>query len=158
MVITIAGTVAVLISAAVNDVRHGKIPNILLIILLSIEIGSEAISRFVLKSPVHTGEELLKGLVAGVLIIIFLYPFFLLGELGAGDIKLMAVTALSVANPLIFVFMTFIIGALASIVKIIRKNKKTEKGETREKLIVHLSVPILVAYCLAVIFGRQGLA
>ncbi|MBP5454351.1 MAG: hypothetical protein J6Y09_07060, partial [Lachnospiraceae bacterium] len=52
-----AGTVVVLIAAAVNDVRKEKIPNILLIACLIIFTASEIISLLVFKTPIYTAKE-----------------------------------------------------------------------------------------------------
>lgn len=152
MELLIAGTVAVLITAAAFDVRHHKIPNILLIILFLFQNISELISLLIFKEPIFTWTEVLYKLFYSVLIVLFLYPFFLVSKLGAGDIKLIAVASLSLCNVLTFVFLIFAIGAGVSLEKILLK-KKTENG----RVVVHLAVPVFLAYCLAVFFEvRKG--
>lgn len=145
-----AGTVTVLIAAAVNDVRKEKIPNILLIACLIIFTASEMISLLVFKTPIYTAKEVATKIAVSAMIVFFMYPFFIMGKLGAGDIKLIAVTAVSVTDPLIYLLSIFIIGGSISIIQIIvKKTKKT----TNVKMKVHLGLPILVAYCLAVYLG-----
>ena len=149
-----AGTVAVLTAAAINDVRKEKIPNILLIACLIIFAASETISLLILKEPIFTAKEVATNIAISAVIVFFLYPFFLMGKLGAGDIKLIAVTAISVTDPLIYLLSVFVIGGLISIIQIIlKKTKRLEK----EKLRVHLGVPVLLAYLMAAYFGMQGL-
>lgn len=145
-----AGTVTVLIAAAVNDVRKEKIPNILLIACLIIFTASEMISLLVFKTPIYTVKEVATKIAVSAMIVFFMYPFFMMGKLGAGDIKLIAVTAVSVTDPLIYLLSIFIIGGSISIIQIIvKKTKKT----TNVKMKVHLGLPILAAYCLAVYLG-----
>lgn len=145
-----AGTVTVLIAAAVNDVRKEKIPNILLIACLIIFTASEMISLLVFKTPIYTVKEVATKIAVSAMIVFFMYPFFMMGKLGAGDVKLIAVTAVSVTDPLIYLLSIFIIGGSISIIQIIvKKTKKT----TNVKMKVHLGLPILAAYCLAVYLG-----
>jgi len=150
--VLIAGTVVVLLTAAAFDVRHGKIPNILLITLLFFQSTSELISLLFFKEPIYTWTEVFYKLFYSVLIVLFLYPFFLMSKLGAGDIKLIAVVSLSLRNVLTFVFLIFAIGGCISLEKLLLK-KKAENG----RVVVHLAVPIFLAYCLAVYFEvRKG--
>jgi len=145
-----AGTVAVLTAAAVNDVRKEKIPNILLIACLIIFTASEMISLLVFKTPIYTAKEVATKFAISAMIVVFLYPFFMMSKLGAGDIKLIAVTAISVTDPLIYLLSVFIIGGLISIIQIIIKKTKKTKDL---KIKVHLGLPVLAAYCLAVCIG-----
>ena len=148
-----AGTVAVLTAAAINDVRKEKIPNILLIACLIIWTVSETISLLILETPIFTAKEVATNFAVSALIVVFLYPFFMMGKLGAGDIKLIAVTAISVTDPLNYLLSVFIIGGLISIIQIILKKTKILR---KEKLKVHLGVPVLIAYCLAAYFSMRG--
>lgn len=62
--------------------------------------------------------------LAGALpVMVFLYPFFKIGALGAGDIKLFGVTAgfLPLQKIWVFSFVSLLIAALFSLVKLIRK-------------------------------------
>ena len=145
----IAGTVVVLITAAVFDVRCAKIPNFLLIILIGVQIGSEIISILVFKTPIVMGLDIYKKIGFSVVLILFLYPFFQIGKLGAGDVKLIAVSALSVSRPLEYVLSIFVISAVAGIMKILYSKIKKESGKRK---VVHLAVPVLCAYLLAVVF------
>lgn len=145
MKLYIAGTVAVhLITAAAFDVRHEKIPNILLINLVVIQIVSELISLLLFNEPIFTWTSVFYVL----LIILFLYPFFMINELGAGDIKLIAVASMTVKNILLYLVLVFALGAVIAVVRIALK-KRNEDG----RVVVHLALPVLLAYCLAVIIG-----
>jgi len=142
-----AGTLIVLITAAVNDVRKGKIPNVLLIILMGSQIVLEIISIIYFHTLPFSGVVIVKKLFVFISIIGFLYPFFALGELGAGDVKLLAVSSLCIEDPLSFVLWSFITALIISLVKI-AKNGGTKDRETGKKLKVKLAVPVLISYVL----------
>ena len=84
MIMTV-GTVAVLISAAITDVRRGRIPNSLVIILILFQTVFLLISQAVLNKPLLSGSEILHRILAAAVVFIFLYPFFKIGGLGAGE-------------------------------------------------------------------------
>lgn len=75
-----------------------------------------------------------------VLVMAVLYPFFKTGGLGAGDVKLMGVTAgyLPAEKILGFLFCSLLVAALISLFKILRK----AKGGVR------LAGPVLVSILL----------
>ena len=102
-----AGTALVLISAAITDVRKGKIPNILVLILAIFQILFVLISKFALNTSLLPGSLILERICAAAAVFLFLYPFFKLGGLGAGDVKLLTLTVLSVKDPLMFLMIVF---------------------------------------------------
>ena len=142
MIMTV-GTVAVLISAAITDVRRGRIPNILVIILILFQTGFLLISQAVLNKPLLSGSEIFHRILAAAVVFMFLYPFFKIGGLGAGDVKLLTVTVLSVTSPIYFLMAVFAIGAFVSVIKIIFKEPVNDRGQR----IVHMALPILAGYC-----------
>ncbi len=133
----------ILLTAAATDVRKGKIPNVLPVLLLFIFFGIETVS-FVLGNPIYQAEELYEKITVMLLVFFFLYPFFKIGRLGAGDIKLICTSLLFVEFELQYVFLIFAIGGVAGIVGIVRKKKNFK---------VHLGLPILMSFCLAVCVG-----
>ena len=143
MIMTV-GTVAVLISAAITDVRRGRIPNILVIILILFQTVFLLISQAVLNKPLLSGSEILHRILAAAVVFMFLYPFFKIGGLGAGDVKLLTVTVLSVTSPIYFLMAVFAIGAFVSVIKIIFKKPVNDRGQR----IVHMALPILAGYCV----------
>ena len=142
-----AGTVAVLLAAAVVDVRKAKIPNILILLLVLFQTGALLFSQFVLNKPLLSGGEFFQRIIAAAAVFGFLYPFFKIGGLGAGDVKLITVTVLSVSYPLYFLLAVFAIGSVISLIRIIFK--KAVNG--KEKRVVHLALPILVAFLVTAI-------
>ena len=140
--ILFVGTVAVLLSAAITDVRRGKIPNILILILILFQTSCFTISQLVLNKPLYSGGAILYRICAAAVVFFFLYPFFVIGELGAGDVKLLTFTVLSVDNSLYFLLAVFVIGAVVSVIKIFFKRPVNGRG----RRVVHLALPILAAY------------
>ena len=76
----------IVLTAVVYDLRFRKIPNRLILIGL----GAGMLRRMYLEG----GAGLITGLLFFLLPILFLYFFFLLGALGAGDIKLFSIVAI----------------------------------------------------------------
>ena len=76
----------IILTAIVYDLRFRKIPNRLILIGL----GTGMFRRVYLEG----GTGVLTGLISFLLPILFLYFFFLLGALGAGDIKLFSIVAI----------------------------------------------------------------
>ena len=76
----------IVLMAVVYDIRFRKIPNRFILIGLAAGL----LRRVVLEGKVG----ILTGLLSFLLPILFLYFFFLLGALGAGDIKLFSIIAI----------------------------------------------------------------
>jgi len=142
--ILFAGTVLVLISAAITDVRHAKIPNILVLILAIFQIIYFFTVRFALNKPVLSGSLIFERILAAAAVFLLLYPFFKIGGLGAGDVKLITLTVLSVDKPLLFMMITFSVGALFSVIKLISTLESNKKGNRT----VHMAFPVLIGYCI----------
>lgn len=140
--ILFAGTALVLISAAITDVRRGKIPNILILILAIFQTFYVLFSKFVLNTPSLSGSLIVERICAAAAVFLLLYPFFKLGGLGAGDVKLLTLTVLSVKDPLIFLLIVFSIGAFVSVIILFSKLEFNNRGHK----IVHMALPILVGY------------
>lgn len=116
-----------LLWACIVDYRKGRIPNGIIIFLLlwgaGCEYGAggtEAVARYALK---------------GVLMLLLLYPLFKTGMLGAGDVKLYAVTMgyFSGYDMFLFLFVSLLFAAIISLGKIILE------GNGRERLYYLLS-------------------
>ena len=103
----------ILIAAVYTDYRQNRIPN--WIIIFGLISGC-----FI--SYVYGGiGMLLEGLLAMVLPIVLLYPVFVIGGMGAGDLKLFAVVGsyLGIKGITISFISAFIVGATISLVKMI---------------------------------------
>ena len=140
--ILFAGTALVLISAAITDVRRGKIPNILILILAVFQTLYVLFSKFVLNTPSISGTLIFERICAAAAVFLLLYPFFKIGGLGAGDVKLLTLTVLSVKDPLLFMLIVFSIGALISVIILFSGLEFNNKGHK----IVHMALPILIGY------------
>ncbi len=101
---------------AIFDILKHKIPNLLLMILLIINLLS---GEIIFNLNKVTLEGTLQRVGCLAVIFAILYPFFAIGALGAGDVKLILVTVLGVEKPLLFVLMVFAIAAVESVIKIL---------------------------------------
>ncbi len=164
----------VLALAIVIDVWKHKIPNDLLMILLVINL----ISVHTLSVDLElTFEGMLWQICQMVLIFGILFPFFSIGAIGAGDVKLILISALVMEKPILFFFTIFAIAAVISVIKLFLINKKHRrfnyltlyvknliltkaigpyidyglKSEHKVEYSVHLSIPVFLAavFCFA---------
>lgn len=150
------------------DIWKHIIPNCLLVILLIINLLSAA--TLIVDSRV-TFEGMLLRTGCMVLIFVFLFPFFSIGAIGGGDVKLILVSAMVVEAPLVYFATVFVVAAILAIIKMIASGNgvarikhlalyvKTTiltksinpyldeelKGNGKIKFSVHLSIPVLVA-------------
>lgn len=112
---------AFLTAACGFDYCRRRIPNCLIVIM--------AAAGFVFRG----GREGIGGVFAyageALLIMALLYPFFKIGALGAGDVKLFGVTAgyLPFKKILFFSFVSMLITAIISLVKLLRKKYLKER-------------------------------
>lgn len=108
---------AVLITtvAAVDDLATGKVRNLIFY------VGIVCSQIWCLVN--YSVEKALKALVFAVIIAMILFPLFMIGCLGAGDIKLLMVIAgfYELKDMLRFIFVIFFIGAVIGAVMLICK-------------------------------------
>lgn len=132
----LAALCLLLATACGFDYYKRKIPNeiIIIMIVVGIIIGFRAEGV--------TGIPLFIGRTASGMAL--LYPFFKLGAIGAGDVKLLGVTAgyLPFEKILLFSFYSMLIAAVISLVKLLRKK------HLKERLSVCLSGPMLLSLLL----------
>ncbi len=125
-----------LMAACRYDYRERRIPNYL--IIWTAAVG--AAWRF--------WNERLPGplwyLGQAVLVMAALYPFFQIGGLGAGDVKLLGVAAgyLPAEKILAFLFCSLLVAAMISVVKMWKRGGRRGKGG------ICLSGPVLVSVLL----------
>lgn len=103
----------ILIAAVYTDYRQNRIPNWIVVF----GIISGCIISFI-----HGGVgQVLEGLLGLVLPVIILYPVFMIGAIGAGDLKLFAVVGsyLGIKGITISFIIAFIVGAIISLVKML---------------------------------------
>ena len=103
----------ILIAAVYTDYRQNRIPNWIIIFGL--------ISGCFISYMYGGIGMLLEGLLGIVLPIVLLYPVFVIGGMGAGDLKLFAVVGsyLGIKGITISFISAFIVGATISLVKMI---------------------------------------
>lgn len=110
---------ATLVLIVLWDVRKHIIPNKLLLVLLTIQV----VTYGVLITKHDTFEifsDVLKRVICIFLFSFFLFVFFSVGAIGAGDLKLFVVMSLGYKRPLIFILVTFVIALIQSLIQMIR--------------------------------------
>lgn len=91
IIITLSAVMAILVIAAVTDIKHRRIPNILSLIMVGL-YGVFALSAHLPGSEYQV--DILNGLLIGGIMLTVGMGLFALGAMGAGDIKLAAALSL----------------------------------------------------------------
>jgi prepilin peptidase CpaA len=130
--------IGVFIVAIYTDMKYYRISNLL--ILSGIVLGiAYSIYNYSYKAA-------LESLLCMAIVFIVFYPFYKLGGLGAGDVKLFMMTGCFIRNEslLNFIFVTMIIAAAISIVKLIVFREARERfiylGQYIRKIILTRAV------------------
>lgn len=129
-------------AAAASDLRRGRIYNFLTLPTLAAGL---------LLLVMNTPEELLPVLGAMTATLLFLFPFWKAGGLGAGDIKLLMALA-PLMGPRWFLFgnvLSFLIGAGISAFLLIRYRDLSRT--------VHFAVPIGISVVLCLLLEQLGI-
>ena len=116
------GTLCLFLVAACGfDYRYNKIPNYLIVVIAVVGALQHWAAGGLAEVLCYVGTVVLA---AGVL-----YPLFKIGSLGAGDVKLLGVTAgyLPFKKILVFLFVSLLIAALISLVKMWKRNNFFER-------------------------------
>lgn len=110
-----------LIIACYFDYKKSKIPNWLTVCLFLYGIGEKLFEE--------GAAEGIFFCVRGILVMLLLYPLFKIGSLGAGDIKLYGVCAGYLARNrfLYFFFVSMLVAAIFSLIKLLKENNVTER-------------------------------
>lgn len=157
----------VLLGAACGyDYRRSRIPNYL-IVLMSVFGAGYCFQMGGL-------TEMLCYFGKAVVIMLLLFPFFRIGTIGAGDIKLLGVTAgyLPFEKILIFLFVSLLIAAVISLIKMCKNGQFMKRlqylweyltnvvqsgrwrlypeKENRQSSVICLSGPVLLSLLLYV--------
>lgn len=110
-----------LVTACYYDYRRGRIPNWLVAFLLVFGIA---------ESFVDGGALALTGfLISALLVVLALYPFFKLGVLGAGDVKLLGFCAgyFPTDKILLFLFFSLLVAAIISLIRLLKEHDFKER-------------------------------
>lgn len=110
-------------AAVYMDLRFYKIPNLCIL--------TGTLYGLVMACVSYSAVEVLGAFAAAAVIFAGLYPFYLIGGLGAGDIKLLMMTAFFIRGGHLltkYLLGTFVLAALFSIVKMLLF------AESRERL------------------------
>jgi prepilin peptidase CpaA len=115
--------IGVFIVAVFMDLKYYRIPNKLIIFGI--------VSGLIYSVYNYSYHSLFQSLLCMAVIFVAFFPFYILGGLGAGDIKLFLMTGCFIRNGslLNFILVTMIIGAVISVVKMIAFK------ESRQRLV-----------------------
>lgn len=151
-ILSIEATVGVLLFLAIIDIWKSRIPNALVLLLILLQVIFEALSILIFSTPLWSDSAWseLSRVFMCLCIVVFLYPFFLSRKLGAGDIKLIAVTAFGVASPLLYLLWIFALSAAEAIFIIVLNRMKKKERHLWGKDVIHLALPILAAYVISI--------
>ena len=141
-----AALCVLLTAACAYDYRDKRIPNYL--IVMTAALG--AAWHFWDTGP----PGILVYLGRAVPVMALFYPFFKIGSFGAGDVKLLGVTAgyLPFEKTLIFLFYSLLIAAVISLVKML---KRKAFGACRERLKLYMA-DVIGSGVLKPYPGRKG--
>ncbi len=106
------GILSVSLLAAAFDLRTGKVPNVLIVTGLLIGLPYAYVGGGL--------SAMMDALSRCLAIMVILYIFFIIGTIGAGDVKLYALIPFYYGVPEMFVILVsaFCVGAIMAIVKI----------------------------------------
>ncbi len=121
-----------LIGAVVTDLWRHKIYNCWVLCGL--------LTGLALAGATENSAGLIRGLVSMLLALFLLFPVYLIGGIGAGDVKLFAAAAVNLTpeEVLLGILLSFLIGAVFSVVRILRTGSL--RGQT-----IHFAIPVLIS-------------
>ena len=110
--------ILVLFFAALWDWKKGKVPNLLIVV--GALYGLMRIFYY------HNLHEHICGIVFPILV---LYPFYKIGTIGAADLKLFSMIGfyISFMENVYCIFLTFVIGAIISLIRMKRAGNFTDR-------------------------------
>lgn len=116
-----AALCVILTAACGYDYRDNRIPNYLVLMAAFLGAGWQAWDGGLFGVLSYLGQA--------VLVMALLYPFFRIGGLGAGDVKLLGVTAgyLPFGKILAYLFCSLLVAAVISVVKMWRRKMFRER-------------------------------
>lgn len=102
-----------LVIIAFVDIKSFRIPNVLIL--------AGALTGMIMTLMSYEAEDVFKRVISALIIFSVFYPFFLMRGIGAGDIKLFAMSALYFDGNRIFIYiaLTMVIAGIISIAKMI---------------------------------------
>ena len=105
--------ICLMVIVTITDMREYKIPNIFILFGMT--------GGFYLTFKAYSLEGVVTSLGQMLLIFLAFYPFYLLKGIGAGDVKLLMMTATYIHGGRLFnyIFVTMIIAAIISVAKMI---------------------------------------
>lgn len=139
----------ILFLAVLTDFRKSKIPNILLIVLLPFQLYFYFLSVFYFHKQEIVFSDILYHFLEVIILFLFLYTIYSFQALGAGDVKLIIVTAIGVKDPFMFVLFSFGVGAVESIAVLLGARKKHNQK-------IHFALPIFLGFLLYTAFSFGG--
>lgn len=129
----------ILAAALFTDFRKLRIPNSLIVWGIIAGIGHS----------IYREDIWYIALFDGLFALILLYPLYVIGAFGGGDVKLLSVIGifLGIENTINIVILALMAGAVCSVIKILFLLFR-EKRLSFKNLYIHFSLPILIGTIL----------
>ena len=133
---------ALMAAAALSDLCRGKISNVQILLMLAAGVGWRVIC---------TPDQIPNVAAAMAISLALLFPFWQMGGLGAGDIKLLMVLVpfLGVQWYIVSFVFSFLVGAVFSAVLLIRYRDLSRT--------VHFAVPVCISVMLCLLLQQIGI-
>ncbi len=130
------------IAVMCTDIRTGRIYNWMILIA-----GAAGYGVLLFCSPSDIGPVFL----AGIMTLVFFFPFWRMGGIGAGDLKFFftLVPFLGVSRYFTSILFTFLIGALFALISLIKTRNFSET--------IHLAVPAGIGVLLCLVLEQAGI-
>lgn len=171
-------SLALLFLTVLIDVRIHKIPNVILVFLVILQIYSVIFSYTTIDGT-FAFREFGSRCLTVLFIFLFLFVFFSIGGLGGGDLKLLVVLLLGIDKPVEFVALVFIAASIISIIHMLINHNFYERFavlwdylwmvlkegriipyysskphiDERLRHSIHLSIPIFISYFILSFYG-----
>lgn len=147
--------------AVYTDLRSYKIPNLCIL--------AGMLSGLIMTYVSYSFGRALEACIAMIFLFMAFYPFYLIGGLGAGDIKLLMMTACFIQEERLikYILVTFVLAAIISVAKILFFKESRERlfylagylkkvavtgsidnyiiDKTNKRCVIRLSVPAFMS-------------
>lgn len=136
-VMAIVAVILIMLVAGYTDMMKRVIPNRLVIALLCLVLSMNYFQRGI--------NGLVMGVITILLVALLFYPFFAIGKIGAGDIKLLAICSTIFYGDQIlkFLFVSFVLALILGIFMNI-KGMESRKGGVPMAIPIGIAILVMV--------------
>lgn len=137
-VMAIVAVILIMLVAGYTDMMKRVIPNRLVIVLLGLVLSMNYFQRGV--------NGLVMGMITILLITLLFYPFFVIGKLGAGDIKLLSICSTIFYGDQIlkFLFVSFVLALILGILMNLFEGMKFKREGVPMAIPIGIAILIMI--------------